>query len=231
MSFSGEAWNSVRPWFDAIISHPFVVSLSDGKLSEEVFARYLLDDAHYLIGFGRALATLSTRAPDSEGGAMLARAAAQAVEAERLLHRSFLTPRGIDPDAAGVAEASPTCRAYVGTLLADAAFGPVEVGMAGVLPCFRVYAEVGQAMLAAGSTPDHPYWEWIQTYADSEFDLAVKEAEAYTDDLAHEASGQRVAIMLAAYQRATRFEWMFWDAAWRGEGWPHPEQDRSQPAP
>ena len=231
MSFSDEAWTSVKPWFDAILTHPFVMSLSDGTLPEEVFARYLLDDAHYLIGFGRALAMLSTRASTSEGGAMLARAAAQAVEAERLLHRSFLTPRGIDPDTTEVAEASPTCRAYIGTLLADAAFGPVEVGMAGVLPCFRVYAEVGQAIVATEPTSDHPYWEWIRTYADPEFDQTVKEAEAYTDELAGDASGPRLALMLAAYQRATRFEWMFWDAAWRGEGWPHPEQDRSQPAP
>jgi thiaminase/transcriptional activator TenA len=225
MNFSHLAWNSVRPWFDAIITHPFVVSLADGTLPEEVFARYLLDDAHYLVGFGRALATLSTKAPTSEGGAMLARAAAQAVDAERLLHRDFLIPRGMDPEDPGAAEASPTCRAYIGTLLVDAAFSPVEIGMAGVLPCFRIYAEVGQAILSSQPPPDHPYREWITTYADPDFDQAVKAAETYTDELAHDASRTRLAVMLDAYERAARFEWMFWDAAWRGERWPQPSPD------
>jgi thiaminase/transcriptional activator TenA len=222
MSFSETAWTSVRPWFDAIMTHPFVVALAEGTLPPHVFTRYLLDDAHYLIGFARALAALATRMPTPDISAMLARVAVDAIASERLLHRDYLLPRGIDPDTPEVAEASPTCRAYVGTLLADAAFAPVEIGLAGVLPCFRVYAEVGRALLATEPTPDHPYRQWIQTYADPVFNEAVQMVEGCTDELAREASAQRSADMLSVYQRATRFEWMFWDAAWRDERWPHP---------
>lgn len=32
-----------------------------------------------------------------------------------------------------------------------------------------------------------------------------------------------LAEMLANYGRSARFEWMFWDAAWRGEAWPTPD--------
>jgi thiaminase/transcriptional activator TenA len=28
------------------------------------------------------------------------------------------------------------------------------------------------------------------------------------------------AAMLDAFRRSTRFEWMFWDSAWRREQWP-----------
>jgi thiaminase/transcriptional activator TenA len=45
----------------------------------------------------------------------------------------------------------------------------------------------------------------------------VRRVEAYADDL----GGDRAA-MLTAYVRATRFEWMFWEAAWRAEAWPVP---------
>lgn len=212
----------MQPWFGAIIAHPFVLALSAGTLPPDVFARYLLDDSHYLVGFARALATLATRAPTPELGALLARMVTETVASERLLHRNFLLPRGIDPDAPGGAEPSPTCRAYVGTVLADAVVAPIEVGLAGVLPCFRVYAEVGRALLTTEPAATHPYRQWIATYTDPAFNDAVRLVEAGTDALAREASTRRAADMMIAYERATRFEWMFWDAAWRGEDWPEP---------
>ena len=56
----------------------------------------------------------------------------------------------------------------------------------------------------------------------AEFDEAVRTAEAYADRLAADATVGRVDEMHAAYREATRFEWMFWDAAWRHEAWPEP---------
>jgi thiaminase/transcriptional activator TenA len=156
---------------------------------------------------------------------MLARSAANAIEAERGLHRGYLLPRGIDPDAANASEASPTCCAYVEGLRAAAVLEPLGVGMAAVLPCFRVYAEVGDWIMATsgdseGIGQDHPYRDWILTYGDPAFAESVRTAEAYTDRLAAAAGADERALMLTAYRRATRWEWMFWDSAWRGEGWP-----------
>ncbi|MFC6151484.1 MULTISPECIES: TenA family protein [Mumia] len=221
-SFSEAAWTHVGDWYDAILAHPFVTGLAEGTLPQEVFARYLLDDAHYLAQYASTLAMLSARAGDPALAAELARAAAESVEAERLLHQGFLGPLGIDPDAPDVAEPTPTCRAYVGTLLADAAYAPVEVGIAGVLPCFRVYLEVGRAIAAQADDPAHPFRTWIDTYSDPAFDAAVTRMETWVDRLADEATEARRDAMLEAYARATRFEWMFWDASWRGETWPKP---------
>jgi len=218
--FSQAAWLHVADWYDAILTHPFVAGLADGTLAEDVFARYLVDDAHYLSRYGSALAMLAARAGDPALSAELARAAADAIEAERLMHAEFLVPRGLDPDGPGAAEPTPTCRAYAGALLADAAYAPVEVGLAGLLPCFRVYLEVGRAVAARATDAAHPYRAWIDTYADPAFDAAVTRAEGWTDRLAAAATPERRADMLAAYERATRFEWMFWDASWRGETWP-----------
>ncbi|UYM05805.1 TenA family protein [Solicola gregarius] len=221
--WSEHAWRSVKEWYDAILEHPFLVELSDGSLPEQVFARYLIDDSHYLIGYARALSSLATRTADPAAAAMLAGSAAQGIAVERELHASYLTPRGIDPRSADAPEQSPTCSAYIGSLQTLAAFAPVEVGLAGVLPCFRVYAEVGSAVIAKAPDPDHPYRAWVDAYADPSFDQAVRTVEAHADAVAEAATPQRRAEMLEAYVRATRFEWMFWDAAWRGETWPTPQ--------
>jgi thiaminase/transcriptional activator TenA len=219
--FSDRAWRSVSGWFDKIISHPFITELASGTLDEAVFARYLLDDAHYLGGYASALASLSARAEDPDGRVLLARSAAAAIEAERAMHRGYLLPRGVDPDAADAPEPSPTCVGYVETLRATSVLKPLAVGVAAILPCFRVYAEVGAWIVdRSDPDPDHPYRGWIDTYADPAFAESVREAEAYTDRLAARATTSAQDAMLTAYQQATRFEYMFWDAAWQNDRWP-----------
>lgn len=217
MSFSEDAWHSVSPWFDAICRHPFLLGLTDGSLPGDAFTRYLVDDAHYLDRYARVLAQLAARSADPAGIELLAGSAVAAVAAERELHRGFLAPRGLDPDADLVAEPTPTCLLYTGFLESSATTATYDVGLAAILPCFRVYAEVGRHILARRPAGDHPYGAWIDTYAAPEFDAAVRRMEAHVDAVAADRGA-----MLAAYERSTRFEWMFWDAAWCAESWPVP---------
>lgn len=217
MTWSDEAWRAVRPTYAQILEHPFVRQLQAGNLAREVFLRYLLDDARYLAGYARALAMISGRLPDTADVALLARSAAGAVEAERLMHAKLLGEHAVDIDGPG--EPSPTCRLYTSSLIAAAAADPVEVAMAAVLPCFRVYAEVGGA-IAAATGPDHPYAAWIETYSDPEFAAITRDVEALADRLAKRAGAGIRERMDAAYVQSTRLEWMFWDSAWRGERWP-----------
>lgn len=211
MTFSETAWAAIAPSFAGICEHPFIRGLSDGTLAEATFVRYLCDDAHYLDRYARTLAMLAARAPDPAGVELLAASAVGAISAERQLHRGFLLPRGVDPDGDGAVEATSTCRGYTGFLTALASSGPFDVAVAAVLPCFRVYAEVGRFILALRPAGEHPYAAWIDTYAAPEFDRAVRDMEAYVDSIATDRTA-----MLDAYRTATRWEKLFWDAAWAG---------------
>ena len=212
--FSELAWETVQPRYQDILAHPFVVGLGDGSLPEAVFVRYLLDDAHYLASYARTLAVIASRMPTTAGVGLFAGFAQGAVVAERELHRSILEPRGIDPDAPGVAGESPACAAYTGFLARAATTAPVEVAAGAVLPCFRVYLEVGRALVGQRHET-HPYAAWIDTYEGDVFAEAVAGAERAVDELAAAAPHQQQA-MLAAYERATDLEWRFWDQAWAG---------------
>jgi thiaminase/transcriptional activator TenA len=213
-SFAQTAWQDVQPRYREILAHPFVVGLGNGSLSEAVFVRYLLDDAHYLASYARTLASIAARMPDTAGVGLFAGFAQGAVVAERELHRSILTPRGLDPDAPDAAPMSPACAAYTGFLATAAATAPVEVAAAAVLPCFRVYLEVGRALVAHRHDA-HPYAVWIDTYDGPAFAEAVALAEAAVDGLAA-AAPQHEEAMLAAYRQATDHEWRFWDQAYSG---------------
>ena len=58
MSFSREAWERIAPLYGAILELPFNRELAAGTLSRERFTFYMLQDAHYLTWFGRALMDL-----------------------------------------------------------------------------------------------------------------------------------------------------------------------------
>jgi hypothetical protein len=51
-----ELWSSIEPIHAQILRHPFVTGLTDGSLDPDAFRHYVLQDAHYLRDYARALA-------------------------------------------------------------------------------------------------------------------------------------------------------------------------------
>jgi len=68
---------------------PFNTELAAGVLDRARFKHYITQDAHYLIGFGRALALAAAKAPQPDRIVQFAKAAEVAIVVERALHGSF----------------------------------------------------------------------------------------------------------------------------------------------
>jgi thiaminase/transcriptional activator TenA len=219
VSFSKDAWQRILPLYDAILALPFNRELAAGTLSRERFIFYLLQDAHYLAYFGRALAVTAARAPDNDALIQFAGSAREAVVVERALHEGFFKEYGITASAAAATEPSPTCAHYTHYLLALAHNAPYEVAVGALLPCFWIYWEVGKHLHAAAA-PDNPYQAWIDTYADEAFATGVRRVIAISDRVAEAASPAVRNQMQRAFVRASQLEWMFWDSAYRLERWP-----------
>src|SRR5262249_57329018 len=62
--FSRQAWDKNASVYESIRTMPFNAQLASGALSEARFKHYITQDAHYLIGFGRALTLAAAKAPD-----------------------------------------------------------------------------------------------------------------------------------------------------------------------
>ncbi|MGI9501100.1 MAG: thiaminase II [Geminicoccaceae bacterium] len=219
MSFSEEAWARIAPIYREILTMPFNRELAEGSLSRERFIHYMLQDAHYLIHFGKALAVTGSRAPDPDAMIRFTHSAEACVLVERALHEGFFKTFGISPKDAAAAKPSPTCSHYVSYLLATAHNTPYEVAVAALLPCFWIYGEVGKHLLEIAAT-DNPYQAWIDTYADEEFEEGVRKVIAIADSSAAATTSIVRDQMFEAFERASLLEWMFWDSAYRLEIWP-----------
>lgn len=212
--FCTRAWQDVRELVEAIVRHPFNVSLARGDLPRETFTHYLAQDSSYLDGFARVLSAAAVLSVARQDAAVWSTAARDTILVERALHDRWLvgSPR---------VEPSPTCVAYTSWLESVALRGRYEVLTAAVLPCFWVYEHVGQALLAScGDLTRHPYREWLGTYGSDDYSALVEAARGATERAASEATSSSIAAMHHAFERATEFEWLFWDSAWRMETWP-----------
>jgi thiaminase/transcriptional activator TenA len=219
MSFTNDAWRQITPLYGSILALPFNQELAEGTLSRERFTFYMLQDAFYLTYFARALAVTAARAPDNDALIQFASSAREAIVVERALHEGFFQRFGVSAAEAAATEPSPTCSHYTHYLLAIAHNAPYEVAVAGLLPCFWIYWEVGKHLLRI-ARPDNPYQAWIDTYADEGFAEGVRKVIAISDDVAGAASPTVRDGMMRAFVRASQLEWMFWDSAWRLERWP-----------
>jgi thiaminase/transcriptional activator TenA len=219
MSFTREAWRRIAPLYEAILDLPFNRELAAGSLSRERFIFYMLQDAHYLTYFARALAVTAARAPDNDALIQFAGSAREAVVVERALHEGFFKAYGVSSADAAAIDPSPTCAHYTHYLLALAYNAPYEVAVAALLPCFWIYWEVGKHLLAAAQA-DNPYQAWIDTYADEAFATGVRKVIAISDQVALAATPAVHDQMHRAFVRAAQLEWLFWDSAYRLERWP-----------
>jgi len=219
LSFSQDAWARNAAVYEAIRTMPFNAELAAGTLDRARFTQYIVQDAHYLVAFGRALALAAAKAPTPDGIVHFARAAEVAIVVERSLHGGFFRDYGIDAEAFAATPVSPGAHHYVSYLLATAHAEPFEVVLAALLPCFWIYAEVGRDIHGRAAV-GNPYQAWIDTYAGEEFHDAVRAVIAAADAAAEGASTGLVARMHEAFATAARLEWMFWDSAYRLERWP-----------
>jgi thiaminase (transcriptional activator TenA) len=217
--FTNELWRSITSIYNEILAHPFLRSLTDGTLTEERFRFYVLQDAVYLRDYARALSLAGARSPEENALVMFNEHSAGAITVERSLHEGFLKDLGVAQEEADRTAPTPTTLAYTSYLLKTAFLSDYPEVLGAVLPCYWIYWEVGKALLEHGS-PNLMYQKWIDTYGGEEFGALVEAVLDLTDRVCEDLNSSQEARVREAFIITSRYEWMFWDAAWRMEGWP-----------
>lgn len=218
MKWTQQAWKSIEPLYRQILDMPFIGELSKGTLPKEKFQFYMLQDALYLADYGRVLAALGSKATDNQMALDFFEFGENALIVESALHKSYFKEFGLSPTPENQLE--PVAHHYVHYLKSCVAFEPIEVAAAAVLPCFWIYKEVGDFIIARKQEGENPYQSWIDTYAGEAFAAGVIKAKAYCDQLAERSTSGMQQRMLQAFQTSSRLEFMFWDAAYRIYRWP-----------
>ncbi|MCB1187081.1 thiaminase II [bacterium] len=211
---SGPLWQSAQ-------SHPFVDGLADGSLPREKFIHYLKQDYVYLIGYAQAWARAAAKAPDLTLLTAASGLVHDTLGMEMELHRSYCEQFGISRDQLNREQAGPICRAYVDFCLATSNEGDFIDLLVAMIPCGVGYAEIGTRLATQLSdVQEHPYRQWIETYASAEFWAYADWMTTTLDGLSDEIGPARIPRLQARFDLGCRYEWMFWEMGWTMGEWP-----------
>lgn len=221
MGFSRELREKGSDIWDREKQHPFVTGIGDGSLPPDRFRYYMRQDYVFLIDFCRAISLAVVKAPDLEDMGWFARLLHETLNTEMALHVSFCEELGITEDELKNTKASPTTLAYTRHLIQTSFNGGVGEIAATILPCSWGYCEIGQTLHAKGVPTGQPlYQRWIEMYNSQEFADLADWLRSFIDRVASESSETELQRMEAAFLTSSRYEFMFWDAAYRMEQWP-----------
>ena len=206
--------------WEAQHQHPFVRGIGDGTLSLERFKFWLRQDYVFLIEYARLLALAAARSPDLKTMTRFAILLKETVETEMSLHRAYAAEFEISREKLEREPPAPTTRGYSDFLLRVAATGDFAELAAALLPCMWAFSEIGQRLAAQPAPSGKRYAKWIAMYSSREFAELAEWCCDLLDSLAAGLPERDLRKLEAAFLTSSRYEWQFWEMAWKMERWP-----------
>ena len=220
MGFNNDIRARADGLYQAMLGHPFVTGIGDGSLDIERFKHFIRQDYLYLVQYARTLSLAAAKASTVEVMGRFAVLAHETLNTEMALHRGYCARFGISQTELEATTAVPTTQAYTDFLVRTAYDGSFGELASALLPCMWGYCEIGQVLLSRGKPAGQPlYAEWIDMYSSAEFQTLADWLRGLVDKLAEAANDEERRRMEEAYVTGTRYEYAFWEMAWRLEEW------------
>jgi thiaminase II len=207
------------PVWEAILDHPYLKELAAGTLPRSVFREYVKQDWLYLQEFLRATVAIAARAADPDLMKTLLRRVEWLIGMENHFHHKHAAELGLDFSRIDW-EMNDANYAYTRHMLWAAHTGTTVEALAAMMPCPCVYIHVGDVLYRAPRPTDPMYAEWIEFYGPGPLAERTRQLEEIFDRLAANAPPEEMARAERNYVISSRYEWMFWDAPYRGRHWP-----------
>jgi len=233
-SFSQRLRRKADAVWEAQHRHPFVRGIGDGALDLEAFKFWVRQDYLFLIEYARVLGLAAAKAPDLETMTRFAGLLDETLRVEMGLHRSYAAEFGISEEELEREEMAPATRAYTDFLVRTAAVGDFAELVAALTPCMWGFCEIAQRLAAGPQPADAParptslsgrqaggrYRRWIEMYSSPEFAELARWCRDLLDRVAGGLRGEEQRHLENAFLTSSRYEYLFWEAAYRREGWP-----------
>ena len=221
MGFTAELRRKTLDIWEKEKQHPFITGIGDGTLPLEKFRYYMRQDYVFLIESCRAVGLAMAKAQDLEDMGWFARLLHETLNTEMSLHVEFSEEFGIAEEDLRSTKLSPTCLAYTRHLLATASFGSIGETAVALLPCWWGYSEIGRMLYDRGLPTSQPlYARWIEMYSSPEFADLAAWLRSFIDRTAPGRGADELRRWEETFFTSSRYEYMFWDAAYRLEEWP-----------
>ena len=214
MGFCSEQLERIRPLWERMLDHRFLIGTRDGTIPRETFATWMRQDFLFVEAAIPFIAALIPRAP-REHWPMHSQVIAM-LQTELELFRERAEATGVD-----MADIHPsfTNHAYIQFLLASA-YRESYAGAYTVLYTAEKAYHDSWTVVKQGLDRDSPWWPFVENWAGDAFAGYVAHLESELDELAEAAGEAERGRMAELFELTTKYEIAFWEMAATGEGWP-----------
>ncbi|MBK0006953.1 MULTISPECIES: thiaminase II [Priestia] len=220
MKFSERLYEKLQPIWRQNHNHPFVQGMGDGTLEKEKFRFYMIQDYLYLIDYAKLFAIGAMKAIDLQTMGKFAALLDSTLNEEMSLHREYAKKFEISEKELEKAQPSPTTLAYTHYMLHVGQSGTLAELVAALLPCMWSYWEIGKELSEKPGAENEFYREWIEMYSSEEFGELATWCINLFDSLTEDKSEAELEKLEEIFLNTTRFEYMFWDMAYKEAMWP-----------
>ena len=214
MSFTSQQLSRIRPLWDEMLEHPFLIRTRDGEIPDEVFANWMQQDYLFVEAAIPFMAALMPKGPREHweplGGVI------QALQKELRLFEERGKEVGVDLRGA---PPSFTCHAYIQFLMATAYQCSYAEGYTVLYAAEKAYHDSWK-VVQAGLDESSPWYPFVENWAGDEFASYVDYLAGELDALAGKAGADELEGMAELFETTVRYEIAFWEMALTGGGWP-----------
>lgn len=212
--FTMQLLAAAQPVWSAMTQHPFVQEVAKGTLDPVKFDFWVQQDHYFVMETRRLWGYAAARAPEEEITRTLLQAAA-ALDPELQLFRDHAQARGIPLDVTP----APICQGYASFAVHVAAFGDFLELFSVIYGAEKAYFDTWTTV--KGQTPpESAYARWIANWTSPAFADFVAWLGRTLDRLATGQPDAALGRARRAFLTTARFEYLFWEMAYRQEGWP-----------
>ena len=219
MALSDDLQAGVGPVWERVVTHPFVIELGDNTLPQETFDRYFDQDYLFLRDWAIMLSLATAKAPDFDAARQLVGFLHLGLGGEEGLFQQAFRERGLSREDVANLEYRPTTFHYSGYIRKIAYEGSFLDVIALLLAVEWPYIDWAQRLDTAGKRPaNHFYQTWINLHTGQEMTGFVAWLRQTVDAAA--VSEPHRARLQGIFKDVLRYEYMFWEMAYRAEEWP-----------
>ncbi len=206
--WSALTWHKHLPIYRVTQQQPFIQELINGQLDIARFHFYIEQDALYLQAFTKLLQTISGRIEEPKFKAYFHDFIQDNMAQEHALHDLYLQKplQNIRPTV--------TCIEFI-QYNATLETLPLSLALAGMLPCFLIYQQLGIYIYEQHTRQDNPYLQWIETYAGIEHLESVTRLREMCDQYAKNADLATITAMHQWYEKGAILDQKFWDSCYQ----------------
>lgn len=214
MGFVQEQHERVRPTWEQMLRHPFLLQTRDGTIPFETFARWMRQDYLFVQAAIPFMALMVPKAPPEHWE--LHTSVIAMLNKELGLFRERAEAVGVDMN-----DLRPSFinHAYIQFLIATASQRSYAETFTVLYTAEKAYHD-SWTVVRKGIDPESPWYPFVENWAGDAFAQYVAHLEKELDALAEAAGPAERARMAELFETTLRYEIAFWEMAMTGDGWP-----------